>query len=117
MGRIGVQTWGYRILANLGELKYNAKNVRLNYERQYIGKLKPELNKPTRKTWISKKCNQVPFILSAERKIDSINKNSRKCTKLPQRSLSLTMYRVQELLQGYTTKNKEPKFGGSLEVK
>ena len=55
MGRIGVQTWDYRILANLGELKYNAKNVRLNYERQYIGKLKPELNKPTRKTWISKK--------------------------------------------------------------
>ena len=40
MGRIGVQTWCYRILANLGELKYNAKNIRLNYEKQYVCKLK-----------------------------------------------------------------------------
>ena len=52
MGRIGVETWGYRILCNLGELKYNAKNCRLNMEKAYIKHLKPSLNKPSRKEWI-----------------------------------------------------------------
>ena len=44
MGRQGVESWNFGFLKNLGNLKDNAKNIRLRHERFYIRSLQPKLN-------------------------------------------------------------------------
>ena len=44
MGHIGYETWNYAILANLGKLTQNQKQIRLRYEQYFIKKLQPKLN-------------------------------------------------------------------------
>src|SRR3954452_16291480 len=59
MGHIGMETWNYTILANLGKLTQNQKQIRLRYEQYFIKKLQPKLNikynKSFRKERISEK--------------------------------------------------------------
>ena len=63
MGYIGCETWNYAILRNFGKLKHNAKQIRLKFEKFYIGWLQPKLNvvgrkKPERNSLLNLKWRQ-----------------------------------------------------------